>query len=318
MPITNNNLPVIDLPVWEILQPLPIASSIGVCMCCDKRGSGRTAYLLISATQFWRYDLYANTYQQLANPPGGTVGGGTVMTFDPSQGTAGVVWALISSGVGAPTWQMYDIATNTWTVKSVVNLPATFGTDAGLVHTDSTYNAAGNDDFIYLIGNAGTVLYRYSISGNAWIATLAAVPAAVGAGCSIHWLPGYDTNKLVALRGAASNNIYEYNISGNTWASVTFQPTTETFTTGTMACTRGGGTGSRLLVQKDATMRVYELAFTAPATATFLPVVTQYLVTPGAAIAGDRFFYVKEANGVEFLYFGVPTSSVLLRTPLFF
>jgi len=96
------------------------------------------------------------------------------MVFDPSLGAQGSVWALIANAT-APTWSVYDCATNIWTAKSITNLPATIGTDVTVTHTCSAYNAAGNDDYIYLAGNNATVFYRYSISGNSWIATLAAV-----------------------------------------------------------------------------------------------------------------------------------------------
>jgi hypothetical protein len=86
----------------------------------------------------------------------------------------------------------YNVATNTWTTRSVTNLPTTFGTDASLCHTCSTYNAAGDDDFIYLIGNNASIFYRYSIVGDSWVAsptTIASCNSTSGAGCAIIWMP---------------------------------------------------------------------------------------------------------------------------------
>ncbi len=310
MPITNNNLPLIDLPMWEILQPLPTASAVGVCACNDLRGTGQYVYILISATSFWRYCTRSNTYQQLASPPGGTLGAGTAMIYDPSRN---YVWALITSGTGAPTWQYYDTATNTWTARSVVNLPATFGTDGALAHTCTTYNVAGNDDYIYLIGNAATTLYRFSVTGNSWIATLTASTGTSGAGCSFHWMPAWNTDRIVRVRGTASATVDYYSIVGNSWSGITYLPATETQTTGTIAVEGPVDTASHIWIEKDTTGRIYKLDL---ATSTLTPFVTQYLVTGGAAHVGDRLFYQKSTDGIEYIYYGLHTSTAMLRTPL--
>ena len=234
-------------PNWEVLQPLPAASAAGVSMINDARGTSRYIYVLISATSFWRYDVQANTYQQLASPPGGTVGTGTCMIFDPSKGTAGYVWAFISNGVATPTWQYYDCAANIWTARSVTNLPATFGTDGCLSHPCTSYGGAA-DDTIYLIGNNATVFYVFTISTNAW-ATGTAVTAAPGAGCALHFVPAYSVDKLICIRGAATATVYEYTISTPGWVAKTIVPATETFTTGTMSKLKSGT--SKIMIQKD-------------------------------------------------------------------
>lgn len=36
------------------------------------------------------------------------------------------------------------------------------------------------------------------------------------------------------------------------------------------------------------------------------------------ALVGDRMMYIKEENGIEFLYLGLHTSANLLRMPLFY
>jgi len=45
---------------------------------------------------------------------------------------------------------------------------------------------------------------------------------------------------------------------------------------------------------------------------------TEYLVATGAALVGDRLVYVKEINGIEFLYMATHTSTNFLRTPIYF
>lgn len=313
MPVTNNNKVQIDLPIWQPLQPLPANSAVGVSTCNDRRGTNRYIYLLISATSFWRYDTWANTYQQLASPPGGTVGAGTCLAFDPSKGTAGYVWALITNGTVAPTFQYYDCAANTWTARSVTNLPATFGTDGHMIHPCTSYSPTpASDDFIYLIGNNATVFYIYTISTNTW-ATGTAVTGAPGAGCAIHWSGVYNVDKLIVVRGGATASIYEYTISTPGWVTRTLKPATETFTTGTNSCCPSGL--GKIYIQKDITGRIYEINLT---TWEITPVCTEFLMASGTAHVGDRFNYVITVDAIAFLYLGLTTSAYYQRTPLLF
>jgi hypothetical protein len=314
MAITNNNLVVIDLPSWELMQTTAAASAAGVVMCNDRRGTSRFIYALISATSFWRYDVYANTWQQLASPPGGTLGAGTDIMFDPSSGTTGYVWAIISSGTGAPTFQYYDCAANAWTARSVTNLGATMGTDSALTHTCSTYNASGDDDLIYLIGNASTVLYRFSITGNSWVNNLTVQPSACGAGCGFRWMPTVDVDRLYRIRGENTATVDYYSIAGNSWTALVFYPLTETFNTGSQNASRAMNT-DKILLEHNITYRIHELDISA---GTLTPVATEYLVAGGATHVGNRFCYVVEPNGIEFIYYWLCTSSYMLRTPLFF
>lgn len=93
---------------------------------------------------------------------------------------------------------------------------------------------------MYMVGNNATVMYRYNIGTNTWATTSAnsanpAIPAVtgtVGGGCSIKWLPSADANKLYIIRGNGTSNIYMYDLVANTFSTVTFNPATETFTTG--------------------------------------------------------------------------------------
>lgn len=306
----NNNAALLDLPLWEVLQPLPSASAVGVTMTNDLRGTDRYMYLLISASSFWRYDTWTNTYQQLPNPPGGTVGAGTAMVYDPSTGR---LWALISNGVATPTFQYYDTATHTWTSRSVTNLPATFGTDAALCHPCTTYNAGGDDNSIYLIGNAATAWYKYSISGNSWAVQGTACASATGAGCDLLWLPTWSTDRLLRIRGGGNVTIDWYSIATPGWTGITCLPAAPSFTTGTISTPRDISTGVEVFIQQDVTMRIFKLV---PSTAQLTPQATQYLLTAGAAHVGDRLLYAKSADGIEYIYFGLHTSAQFARTPL--
>jgi hypothetical protein len=309
MGVTNNNVLALDLPLWEVLQPLPLASAAGISAVNDLRGTDRYIYLLISASSFWRYDVWTNTYQQLPSPPAGTLGAGTALVYDPSVGR---VWALISNGVAAPTFQYYDVATHVWTARSVTNLPATFGTDSALCHPCTTYNVGGDDNSIYLIGNAATPWYKYSISGNSWAVQGTACPSATGAGCDLLWLPTWSTDRLLRIRGGGNVTIDWYSIATPAWTGITCLPAAPAFTTGTISTPRDVSANAEIFIQQDVTNRIYKLTL---ATLLLTPFVTQYLLTDGAAHVGDRLLYVKSADGIEFLYYGLHTSAQFVRTP---
>jgi len=65
----------VDLPTWEWLRFSPVVPSAGLsCSCVAdtsqfNENSGRYIYYLLNATNFWRYDTIADTYEQLASPP---------------------------------------------------------------------------------------------------------------------------------------------------------------------------------------------------------------------------------------------------------
>ncbi len=472
MAIVNNNIRVLDRPIWEQLTFAPANSAAGSCMADDNE---RYIYYLISASSFWRYDTWADTWQQLANSPGGTVAAGTTLRYTKCIGAQrngkhyGSLYLFTASG-SAVTLYRYSISDNTWSAAlSVAGLPATWGTDtgfaypspelnnwtggyhAGVLQTVTTSGAAVNAtsvpvtalaaalpagtylrfgvlsvtttgasavgantipvaaltsainagatlmyrgvevrllssaaqgatslsvyplrvaipagavitieisatltsaaaaaatsvtvsnlnvtipassvayyyDHMYLIGHATTVMYRYSISANAWYTTSAnsgnpaipAVSAAVGAGCALRWLPGASgyTDKLIILRGANTIYTYTYDLVANTMAALTTYPATEAFTTGTSTAGRSvGGRQERLVIQKDNSMRFYELDLNL---GNMTPIATQNVIPNGGALAGDRMSVIASPDGIEFLYFMLHTSNVFMRTGLFF
>ena len=75
MALSSNQLrKQVDLPVWEWLRPAPVAATAGVsCSCAADNSnfnqtSGRFIYYLINATNFWRYDTIADSWEQMATP----------------------------------------------------------------------------------------------------------------------------------------------------------------------------------------------------------------------------------------------------------
>jgi hypothetical protein len=299
MPVTLNLKKGIDLPVFQWLRFLPASSAAGACMCNDERGTDRFIYMLLGATSFWRYDTWTDSYQQLANPPTLTFAAGVAMTFDPSRGTAGYIWLF--APLNASPWCVfayYDIATNTWTSRAVPSgLAAQWGTDTALSHTCSALYAAGNDDYIYLIGNNSATWYRYSISENAWTTMTPALPASAGVGCALVWTWGYNADRLYYLRGGGSASLYYFTISTSVWsADIPYVPKTETFTTGTSSAY---DTLNRIYMQKDSTHRMYYYQLTEDKIypAGMMPYAS------GTAIVGNGLVYVKTPDGAEYLYY---------------
>ena len=175
-------------------------------------------------------------------------------------------------------------------------------------------------DHMYLVGNNATVMYRYSISGNAWATTNAsavAIPAvtgAVGLGCTIKWLPSFAPNKLFIVRGSGTSNRYSYDLVNNTWSTDSFHPSTETFTTASTHTARSiGGKGYSIISSKDATMRIYEYD---PSLSRLHPKMHQWLYPTGAAVQGDRATCLRSPDEVEFYYLLLPSSTAFVRCAL--
>lgn len=412
MPLVNNNRPMVDLPSWEQLSNAPANSAAGSAFCDDNE---RYAYILFSATSFWRFDTWADAWQQLASPPGGTLAAGSCIRYvkqigsQVGSGVTGSVFALLASGT-AVTMYRYMPALNAWSAAlSVTNVPATWGTDGRLVCPEPTLNAyqggyhssvalntitttaaaasgattlsvsalplalpanavlnfgtvaaplwavvnaaaaagataltvaplsaaigSGLSAYWYadmfLFGNNATQAYRYNFAGNAWSTTsansgtpaLAAVPAAPGAGTVACWLPGSGAsdalNTLVVLRGAASSSLFSYNLATNTWTSISYQPATETFTTGSSSAVRSDANGknAKLIVKKDTTGRIYQLDMAA---LTMTPLATQNIIGEGAALVGDKMFAVRSPDGIDYMHMLLSTSPYMLRSGLFF
>lgn len=94
--VSNQLVKQVDLPVWEWTRPLPVTATAGLSCSCNADNvdfneiSSRYIYLLLNATNFWRYDTVADSYQQLA-APGITPLTASSMQFAGAQGYYGRV-----------------------------------------------------------------------------------------------------------------------------------------------------------------------------------------------------------------------------------
>lgn len=253
MALTNTNKQMVDRPLWEQLTGSPAAGAAAVCCVDDKE---RFQYWLFSATSFWAYDSWADTWQQLASPPGGTLAAGSCMRFVQQMGgqvngkTFGSVYALIASGA-AVVFYRYNIADNTWSAPlSVVNVPAAFGTDGRLICPEPALNAYQGGYHSAVALNtvtasataaqgattisvtalplalpAGARLNFGTLAAPIW-AVLTAAAAAAATSITVSPLIAQVTSAAVAywyadmfLVGNNATVMYRYNINGNAWTT---------------------------------------------------------------------------------------------------
>jgi len=244
-----------------------------------------------------------------------TAGAATTLTDSTKNWTASQ-WinyqVRIISGTGAG--QIRTITANTATALTV----ATWGTNPS---TDSVYAIQGNDDNIYYMGNAGTAVYKYSITSNGSWTTLTARGSAPGGGLSAHWIYGatdsawtsenaiINGRRIYSFRGGAGAFLDYYDIPSNAWtAAVTYSPGVETFTTGS----KYNYIGNYLYITKDVTNRLFRYNLVTQE----MDGWTSLLYTQGAAIVGDTLFDIEYTDGateIQYVYFLLNTSTALLR-----
>lgn len=164
-------------------------------------------------------------------------------------------------------------------------------------------------DSAYLIGNNSTQMYRYSFSSNSWSTTsgnsgtpaLPAVTGACGAGCAIKWLPLYFPDRLYIIRGGATANIYYYDMQLNAMNAVTYNPATETYTTGTCVAARSiAGKNASLLLYQNNSNKWFEFN---PLLADMTPYAESWQYPDGAAVIGDRACCVTTPDSIETIFF---------------
>lgn len=231
------------IPPIEYLTDTPVTMSAGACLVHDQRGTcegfGRYIYAIFALDQFWRYDIWTDSWQQMTSPnvvAGTAFGAGVAMCLDPSK----EMLYLFLPGAGAVGFQSYNPYTDDWTTLSVVGLPAGWATSGNLLHRCSslvktrsgdaalTYLSVGTtltDDDIYLVGNGAVATYVYTISTNTWalIVPLNVRPGAPGAGSTLDWMPnsmigtplaGWGIDILYSVRGNGSAGIDLFTIPG--------------------------------------------------------------------------------------------------------
>lgn len=221
----------------------------------------------------------------------------------------------IISGTGAG--QIRAVASNTTGGVATVSAAWTVTPDA-----TSVYRVEGNDDYLYLLGNAVVAMYRYSISGNSWttVSPGAARASVPGGGMTGDWIDSvqsanwndesYGAHYLTTLvrqngryiysfRGLAGAVLDVFDIAAVTWVSTVpyGNQGLETFSTGSCSVDLNG----KIYIQKDITSRIFEFDVAKNLIAPYV----QNPVPQGAVLAGDKMFiasFVEGATKVNYLY----------------
>ena len=277
-----------------------------------------------NATQGLRYyDVATNTWSGALSVTGIAA---TFATDGRLRTTAGYYADLATGTATSATGTTLVNSGKSWTASQWINsqVRITGGTGAGQVRVitantgttltvaawtvtpdaTSTYVIEGDDNALYLAGNAAVALYKYSISGNTW-STLSpgvARAAAPGAGMSLNWVRSVSdtawTNEsaikngryFYSFRGGASAALDIYDIAANTWlTTLTYQRQTETFTTGSAHEL----VGDYIYSIKDATGRMFRFDVAGQKLDPFATLT----YPQGAATVGDKLFDVSYTDG---------------------
>ncbi len=180
-----------------------------------------------------------------------TTGANAVFTFTTTLTTpldatsvyelrTGRFWVFNGGTVSATSFQYYDVATNTWTARSITGVAASFAGDSRLVSMASTYTLATGtttsatgttltvtgktwavnqftNQQVRITGGTGAGQVRVIASNTAdtlTVATWTITPDAT----STYVIEG-DENSLYLL-GNSAVTMYKYSISGNSWATL--------------------------------------------------------------------------------------------------
>ena len=189
MGVVNNNKYMLDRPMWEQLTFAPITGGAGSCNCDDNR---RFIYnyfqVTVSVAQFWRYDTWADSWQQLATPATQTGSVGAIRYVESVGGqfggtTYGSVWLLIGNGTIAYFYK-YDIATNAWVAMSIASVPATLGTDFAFSYPEPQLN---NNEIGYHSGITRTITTSATVATGATTIAVNALPQALASGTRLRF-----------------------------------------------------------------------------------------------------------------------------------
>ena len=262
----------------------------------------------------------------------------TAGAFATGTATAGSTTTLTNSGkawtvnqwtnyqvritAGAGAGKVATITSNTATVLSFANIGAT-------LDNTSVYSIEGNDDNLYLLGNAAVTMYKYSISGDTWavMAPTTARAAAPGAGMGANWIAQatdtrYTTENTIqngryiySFRGGATGNLDYFDIAGGTagagaWTNLAlaYGNAAATFTLGSSFATDT----NYIYASKDATGRCFR--YDVP-NQTILP-FNHLLYPDSTAIEGVKLWvknYVDGGTTLKWVYRWSNTGQQLLR-----
>jgi hypothetical protein len=97
---TNANIPLVDVPFFELLNSLPVTTGATSATTTVEEGTDRYIYTIAGST-FYRYDVNADTWQQLASLPV-TPAVGIAMKYTRRRGYHGRIISATSNTVRIP------------------------------------------------------------------------------------------------------------------------------------------------------------------------------------------------------------------------
>ena len=197
---------MLDRPQWEQVSFAPATGVAGSCSCDDNRRFIYNYFQTGTTTaQFWRYDTWADSWQQLTTPPTQTGTVGAIRYVESVGGsfggtTYGSVWLLIGNGTIAYFYK-YDIATNAWAAMSIANEPATIGTDFAFTYPEPQLN---NNTLGYHSGIAKTITTSAVVVTGATTISVTALPTALANGTRLRFGSFNITLSAAAPSGATT------------------------------------------------------------------------------------------------------------------
>jgi hypothetical protein len=260
--------------------------------------------------------------------------------FATGTATAGAASTLTNSAKNwtVNQWTNYQIRITAGTglgqvrtiASNAANVITTTSVWTTIPDTTSVYAIEANEDFLYLLGNASSTMYQYSISANTWTVMAPTVARggnaqsgmtgnAFGVTGDATWAAEtniQDGSYIYSLRGGGSNIIDRFDIAGGTsgagaWLQLPSIASSETFSTGSA----GFVMGKFLYLRRDSTHRFFKFDVTDN---TLKPLTTN-LYIEGTAVVGSKI-WVKNMPGstdIKWLYSVRNSATELHRIMLF-
>ena len=205
---------------WTLAAPYPLIIESPAVTSAGTFGYSAGGFAGAPTNAFYRYDLATNVWTPLANMLTGAYDAG--IAYAANTNKIYVFGGLDPNFFVLATTQIYDIATNSWTMGAPMP-------DAAGRYFPSAVYYSGNGKIYVMGGFDGATFseqsqtWEYDPVANTWNTSRAPIPVAMGgAGYSIvgqfAYLAGHWNN------GAGSTDHYRYDIVANSWSPVASVP----------------------------------------------------------------------------------------------
>ncbi len=249
--------------------------------------TGTTTVTIASTT-------YSSTDDGTFTSTGSATGGGF------SNGTTSTI-TISGSGASANMTLSVSASAETHVTSSLASVPITVDSPGRTLWN-------GSDDYIYempanILGSA--VLYRYSISGNAW-STRASIPVTGGAtGEGLDMIRTNNEDYIYAISGNGGSLFSRYSITNNTWTALSSTPAVPAIGSKLI---RNGSEDYIYFIRSSNSTAFYRYSISGDswsAMASMPGILSQYYNdTQALRFDGDNFIYVADAsnNGIFYRY----------------